>query len=396
LVTHSFALGFATVGHLSGLIAVYFLISALLFVEAFRGSNRGLIRAGDLLVSMALFASGQTWFPLTLLLLFYGLVRITQGVFPMWESGTSSSRARALVGFIAGSLSLFLISRRVFPDSFGNVLSLDYVRKNMALSGAYPMVNSWVVVIAVVGSTWFGWQKTDLSRTRMAACIALVFPAVGVFVASYFVSPYSPQYGPWKYLYIMTAAVAPYTLILVIRYVAALTQKTGVARAAAVPVLAVAVLGIFSPPFSGVNWASTAGKTRYEWVDVVVSELRRDPGRAVTCLNTIKDDDSQNYMAYLCSRVSFGLGGFDDVRHRVWTAANLCAAPPSQVEQEWTANDQEKLTVILFDGSRLSSGATCQADDGTNSHGWLSSIDWSRVRILDLSGRTKSAEDLEW
>jgi hypothetical protein len=57
------------------------------------------------------------------------------------------------------------------------------------------------------------------------------------------------------------------------------------------------------------------------------------------------------------------------------------------MEDEWPVGEQEKLTIILFDGTRTTSFAECQAPTEGAPNGWLSSIDWSVVRKVDTSGK---------
>jgi hypothetical protein len=144
---------------------------------------------------------------------------------------------------------------------------------------------------------------------------------------------------------------------------------------------------MFSPPWNSIRWAEEIKGDDYLWVVPIVRELQSSPERPVGCLNTTKDDVTQNYMGYLCSRMAFGLGGFDEDRHRVWTAGNICAVGAKQTGSEWPQEKLESFTVILFDGTRTSSFAGCQAEVQGEPNGWISSIKWDAVRKLDPNGK---------
>jgi len=204
-----------------------------------------------------------------------------------------------------------------------------------------------------------------------------------LFTWSYFLAPYTPQYGAWKYLYIGTAVAVPWTMLIIGGY---WQHKKPMVSVVAIPMVLLFGMGLLSPPFQNVNWVEKASPTGYEWVGTVVQELRRYPDRAVVCSNSVEGDDGQKYTAYLCSRMAQGLGGFDDVRHRVWTAAAFCSVPPEQMKSEWPVSEQENLTVILFDPTRTSSFAGCQSPVPGFSNGLLSAVDWSVVRKLSPSG----------
>jgi hypothetical protein len=85
--------------------------------------------------------------------------------------------------------------------------------------------------------------------------------------------------------------------------------------------------------------------------------------------------------------MSFGLGGFDEYVHRTWTAANICQIPPPQARSAFSREFQQDLSVLLFDGTRTSSFAGCQAPAKGEPNGWLSSINWDVVRKLDSTGK---------
>jgi len=212
----------------------------------------------------------------------------------------------------------------------------------------------------------------------------LLFPIIGLFTWSYFLAPFSPQYGAWKYLYVATSVAVPLAILIFAKYVA---EKVSSRSLFFMPLFTVLLIALFPPPFGNLQWAEKAVPSAEGWVSVVVRELKSAPQRPITCFNSIKDDDTLRYTAYLCSRMSFGLGGFDEGRHRVWTAANYCSVPPEQMKEEWPEQYQRNLSVVLFDGARTSSLVGCQAPSPELPTGIFSHLDWNLITKLSPSGK---------
>jgi hypothetical protein len=265
------------------------------------------------------------------------------------------------------------------------VTSLEFITTNLTIPGGYSTVNSWLVLLSFSLVLWwaFGSAHNDV-QTQQALVVALVFPIVGMFTWSYFLAPFTPQYGAWKYLYIGAAVLAPLAVI-VVGALLPLRVNSGVMRV--LPVALVLLVALFSPPWNNIRWVDNVESDGYAFSNVIVQELRRDPERVVGCLETSEADSGYSYIAYLCSRMALGLGGFDNSDHGVWNAGSLCKISPDQAALEFTREFQENLTVILFDGTRTSSFAGCQAPGDQFPNGWLSSIDWSVVRKLDPYGK---------
>jgi hypothetical protein len=207
---------------------------------------------------------------------------------------------------------------------------------------------------------------------------------VFLFVWSYFLAPFTPQYGAWKYLYMATAVTTPLAVVVLS---SRLSVRVAVNFARVLPALVLLALTMFSPPWNSIRWAEEIRGDDYPWIAPVVRELQTSPDRPVGCLNTISGDVTQSYIAYLCSRMALGLGGFDEVRHRVWQAGSICTIGEAQTAYEWPEEQLRNFTVILFDGARTSSFAGCQAPAKGEPNGWLSSINWDVVRKLDNTGK---------
>lgn len=386
VVSYIFVMGLATVGHFSAVVAVLFLSAAVYFLVMIEFNQSRVLWLSQGLVFISLIAAGQSWFPLTGLAFVYAGLIILSYLLPFVKVRPTDKQLRfGALGLIAIALFGYVSYTRLFPSFLQNVTSLDFITYNLTLAGGYSTVSPWIVVVSFALVLWWGFAfLNNDSGSTMALVIALVFPIVGLFLWSYFLAPFTPQYGAWKYLYMGVAVLAPLAVIVV-----GVLLPAGVssARSRALPVVIVLLFSLFPPPWNNIRWADQVKGTDYTWVAPIVKELRRDPERVVGCLETSEADTGYSYIAYLCSRMALGLGGFDNEVHKVWNAGSLCTISPNQATAQFTREFQENLTVILFDGTRTTSFAGCQAPIDRFPNGWLSSIDWSVVRKLDPYGK---------
>ncbi len=387
LVSYVFVMGLAAVGHFSAVVAVLFLSAAAYFAVMMEALEPWTVWLSRGAVFISLIAAGQSWFPLTGLAFVFAGIIVVFAVNPYLQKRPSHRQlqmgALGLTGIVVFS---YISYTRLFPSFLQNVTSLDFITYNLTLPGGYSTVNSWLVLLSFALVLWWAFASVHSdAKAQQALVIALVFPIVGMFTWSYFLAPFTPQYGAWKYLYIGAAVLAPLAVIVV---GALLPRRVNSGVMRVLPVALVLLVALFSPPWNNIRWVDTVKISGgYVWAEHVVEELRNNPNQAVACLNTSKGDTGMNYIGYLCSRMSFGLGGFDEYVHRTWTAANICQIPPSQAKDAFIQEFKENLTVILFDGTRTSSFAGCQAPGDQFPNGWLSSIDWSVVRKLDPYGK---------
>lgn len=385
VVAFGFQMGYATVGHFSALVATMYLLIGVTAASVRIRSAR-MQMAQDALVVAAVVAAGQAWFPLTGLAVLYVFVRAAVAVGSRRaRSGGLRMSVPKVVLSVAGLLAFLRLNWLLFPTFFGNVIDLDYVTRNLTLAGGYTSANPWVVVFGLTVAVLFAFGNV-IDRTSVSMTVyvpVVVLPPVALFVWAYFLPPYAPQYGAWKYLYLSAAVATPFALSMVFAW---LRERLPDKSLSVVPVFVVLFGVMFSPPMSNVTWTQKAPSSAPSWAEGVVETLERDPTRSVACLNTIKDDEARNIDAYVCSRVAFGLGGFDDYRHRTWTAANICSVSAEQMIDAWPAADQDNLTVLLFEPQRRSSGVGCQIGGDEAPEGWLSGIDWSRIETVGPDG----------
>lgn len=384
-----FIMGLAAAGHFSAGVAVMFLsfgfFSYLLLPDQTRLQQ--LVKYA--VVFLTLIAAGQSWFPLTGLAFLYvfGICFVTLRPHVTRRPTAKTMRWMALSA-VAIAVFGYVSYTRLFASFLQNALDLDYVIKNLTIAGGYATVNAWIVVLSFVAIALWACDSDELqtNATHWVLPLVIVVPTVLLFTWSYFLAPYVPQYGAWKYLYIAAAVTAPAAVVVAPWFIPNHFSKSTVRLA---PIVLLLFLAIFSPPWNSIQWTVKLNQPSYSWASTVVQELKKQPDTPVGCVNTSKGDVGQNYNAYLCSRMAFGLGGFDEVVHRVWTAANICQISPEQARATFDDQFQENFTVILFDGTRTSSFADCQAPVADNpevTNGWLSSINWSKLRKLDVDG----------
>jgi hypothetical protein len=382
----AFVMGLAAVGHFSAVIAVFFLSIAVCVSEQLPNNSQRQRFVSGSLVFLSLVAAGQAWFPLTAVALVYAalvsrpfLTRLVPKNFDQ----------KAIIKFSFTTVAVVIICYtayvKIFPSFLSNAFNLDYVIYNLTLAGGYAVVSPWLVLLGFSLCLWWGFQKSETNEVSQGALVvALLMPIIVLFTWSYFLAPYTPQYGAWKYLYIGAAVAVPWSIIICGRV---LSEKISLKVITYVPLLILLGLGLFAPPFQHTNWISKANGSGYEWTKPVVNELRMNPERPVVCLNTFQNDEGTNYAGYLCSRMALGLGGFDTYEVRVWAAANICQIGAEQARLAWPIPFQRNLTVLLFDPARTSSYASCQAQSLENKNGWLSSVDWNVVRKIGPDGK---------
>jgi hypothetical protein len=387
VTSYIFVMGLANVGHFSAVVAVFFLSTAMFMYLAIDGLSKQGMWLQRFSILLALVAAGQSWFPMTGLALLYVFALTVVAVAPHMKQRPNQKTIRLLIALgVAAVVFGYFSYTKLFASFLQNAVSLDYIIRNLTIAGGYATVNPWIVVIGFITVALWGSSTSLLQTDRAHWVLPALFlgPTVFLFVWSYFLAPFTPQYGAWKYLYIAAAVTTPLAVVILCSCTSA---RIPVNFVRGLPVLVLFALTMFSPPWNSIRWAEEIKGDDYLWVVPIVRELQSSPERPVGCLNTTKDDVTQNYMGYLCSRMAFGLGGFDEDRHRVWTAGNICAVGAKQTGSEWPQEKLESFTVILFDGTRTSSFAGCQAEVQGEPNGWISSIKWDAVRKLDPNGK---------
>jgi hypothetical protein len=387
VTSYIFVMGLANVGHFSAVVAVFFLSIAMFMYLAIDGLSKQGMWLQRFSILLALVAAGQSWFPMTGLALLYVFALLVIAVAPHTKQRPNQKTIRLLIALgVAAVVFGYFSYTKLFASFLQNAVSLDYIIRNLTIAGGYATVNPWIVVIGFIAVALWGSSTSLLQTDRAHWILPALFigPTVFLFVWSYFLTPFTPQYGAWKYLYMATAVTTPLAVVVLS---SRLSVRVAVNFVRVLPALVLLALTMFSPPWNSIRWAEEIRGDDYPWIAPVVRELQTSPDRPVGCLNTISGDVTQSYIAYLCSRMALGLGGFDEVRHRVWQAGSICTIGEAQTAYEWPEEQLRNFTVILFDGARTSSFAGCQAPAKGEPNGWLSSINWDVVRKLDSTGK---------
>lgn len=377
-----FMVSLMKVGHFSATIAVLGLATAL----AVATSRRTGMRSDPWTVSgiaIALVAAGQAWYPSTgIALLFVVLTMGGAGLLWLRSTNRDSWSPRRIASASAVIVTLVVIASRLFPNYLANIRDIDYLLGNLRLVGGYAPVNPLLFFAAVLLSFVFVTKKWRESRWISPFLVSVVAPLLLLLLISYAMTPNTPQYGVLKYMFIVASVLTPLAAAAVSEFIGSLLTP----RSA--PLVGVAVFSavmMYSPPGSELKWLSKYGDRSNEWAPAVVSGVKL--GRTVVCLNTVKGDTGRDYEAYLCTRMAASLAGIDTYEVRTWTAANICQIPIEQATAAFRGEFQENLRVLVFDPSRLSSGAGCQAVSAPGSKTWTSPIDWSRVEVVGPDGR---------
>ena len=386
LIGYAFVMGLAAIGHFSAVVAVFFLSVAVMFHELELEAPKNMGRyIQQTLIFLSLTAAGQAWYPLTAVAIIYFVAMAIQvGVNWIKKKQKPGNLIPLIVAIPVLIFAFFIIFRKVFPGFFLNALDLDYITNSLTLPGGYATVNHWLTIIGVSICLFSGLSKSAIDLvSRSSLVIALFAPILVLFTWSYFLSPYIPQYGAWKYLYIAAAVAVPWAVLIVGKELGKIHTDLSLAS---IPLVILLVFSLLTPPMQNLSWVSSVGKSEDPWIGAIVTELRNNPTRPVVCLNTFKSDEGNNIYAYICSRMAQGLGGFDTYPLRTWTAANICQIPPEQAESAWDSNFQRNLTVLTFDPKRTSSFYLCQLPVGDYQNGWLSNIDWNLIKRIDYEG----------
>lgn len=385
-VVFCFAMGLVTVGHFSALVAVLCGLTAVRMLLTDRSDAGRVPAIGACAACMV--AVGQSWFPLTGVGILFVLLLVVRWVVVAARSLDRSRLWSRLFPVLVGVVvAAWILYSYVLDTYLQNVVDFSYILDNLRLAGGYPNLRLEVGFVLLLVGAWvvFGPTGSMPGGPYVPLAVAsFLAPLIFLLVITFAVSPHAPQYGLYKYLYIYSAIVVPSGVALVVS-TCALRFDRSVLPAA--PLIGALGFLLLAPPGDKIGWTDSSRATRNDWAAAVVGEIGSDPSRVVGCLNTIRGDTDNDYKAYFCSRIAFGLAGRDSLPDLVWTAANICSSPASQVASDIPRSYFGNLTVVVFDGRRRSSGAGCQSRGVDGPTGWTSTVDWDMVKLVDLGGR---------
>jgi hypothetical protein len=244
------------------------------------------------------------------------------------------------------------------------------------------------------------------SPTRVPLIVLLVGTSVtiaSVFVLALVTPPNEIAYGPRKLFQILVLSLVPLGCTLFARAVAALREVGKVSTSGLVVGALLIALIQFGMPLQNleVMWKP---RTNPYWFDAVVAARTRFPDRVPLCLDT-KKGSGRSERAYECSRLAIGLVGGDrssiSEQLRTFQFGNICTVEPDEAHRLWNDEFFRSVVIVVSDRGRLSSESECQSRELTASDispfgkesgydvwptGWLSSIRWNLVKVIDIEG----------
>lgn len=386
VVVFSFSMGLVTVGHFSALVAVACGLTSLrVLVGRQERTRRGLSAS---VAAVCLVAVGQSWFPLTGVgLIFTAVLGVTWLVTTIRGRSIRQLIVTLSLSFLVVLVIAWILYVYVLDTYLQNVIDFSYILDNLRLAGGYPNLRIEVGFLVLLVGVHLVFRPVSDEGMKLlvgAAVGSFLLPLLFLLVVTFAVPPHIPQYGLYKYLYIFAAVVAPLGIGLAVRVS---EGRLGPGARASIPIMTALGFLLLAPPGDKFGWTDMSRATSNDWAVAVVSEIGANPDRVVGCLNTRRGDTDNDYQAYFCSRIAFGLAGRDSLPDLVWTAANICSSPASQVKTDIPPDYYSRLTVVVSDGRRRSSGAGCQTKGADGPTGWTSSVDWDAVRIVDFRGR---------
>lgn len=373
-------------GHLTAVISTIYLSAAIALSIVYLDSN--LNKKSKVLLSLIvaalIYSAGKVWYPLApatnLMILgfvFYVLSKQfhwNQRLTIFKDLSRGSLLLRSTIFFVLillGAIAFYAV------NDLG-LVTLDMIKATTAplgLLGATASASALVLITALLGATWLlkdGNRSIDLSTFIVATLMG--YFAIIVF-ASLIVSPgFTIRYAATKFAVVLCVLFVPYFLLFVYSQSLPLNNLQSL-------VMSFGLIAIFV--FDGtlgqfVNFPLKVDKSvNKTWSAAVVSVGSSQDTPSVVCLNS--DVKIRSYEAYLCTRMSIGLFGnygMYNYAHSTWSGALLGGGEKDfikDIEDDFYNN----LTVIAFDGSKVSNGDPIQDI-------WIKEVPWSKVNIVGI------------
>ena len=381
LMAYTMSIGMSAFGHFSASFAGLLILSGVIAASVARDSQGFPGYGIAFLVTCTFIVGGLSWYPLLLCAFGMTVVILLFAVFEYikrWR--VSRHRLAAFLPLILVIPAAYIV-RRLFATVITN-LNWDYFSFNNSLGGGVQPISGWLaftslVSLLVVGfSAWSNLKTVSIGVfTSLLAAGMIVGYTACLYILSYIASPYGPQYGALKLLYVGSMISAPFIPVAFGRLLQG--RRAPVPVQLAIGPLVILGLALIDPGRMLFSWPK-AVKPVAPWSAAVVEELRIEPSRKLVCLNTSLDT-SQNYGGYLCTRMANGLQAKSNYEYNTWTAANIGQIPPAQAAEAWDLDFFKNLTILLFDPTRLNNGEQQQID-------WLSTVRWRAVKLIGPNG----------
>jgi hypothetical protein len=373
-------------GHLTAVISTVYLSSALALAATlnnsdFKKETRVFL---SFLIAALVYSAGKVWYPLApatnfivLAFLIYSIARQfnwSRLITRFRDLSRESLLLRSMIFFVLillGALALFVANNL-------ELVTLDKIKATTAplgLLGATASASAIVLIAALLGATWLlrdSSQSINFSTFIVATLMG--YFAIIIFASLVATPGFTIRYAATKLAVVLCALFVPYFLLFVY------SQSFRINNIQAL-VVSFGLIAIFV--FDGtlgqfVNFPLKLDKSvNKTWSKAVVAVGESQDNPSVVCLNS--DDKIRNYEAYLCTRMSIGLFGnygLYNYAHSTWSGALLGGGEKDFVKdiEDDFYND---LTVIAFDGSKVSNGDPIQDV-------WIKEVPWSKVNIIGL------------
>lgn len=388
-------LKFLRSGHFSTAVALV-LLSLMIWLLTrewiFTSESRVLI---CITTFFTMYAIGESWYPLKALFVMYAIaLAIIVGLY-LKKFAANIKRSKKLYVVLIASLVVsgaILYKVPVLMRAFlTNAVNWSYVKYTIGLAGGYPSFQEQHLFIAIatgllvllIPKLVFGSRFLTSVLGATFISLALLTTGLLMLVADH-VPPFSPQYGPRKMLFLISALCAPFFFPLIAlglhQIQHRLTTLRPYALVGAIPAIIYACTLI--APYD-IKWPNGYDLSSPSWTVGIVKLLDEQPDKNVVCLRTdywnpqvdpvyLTEPDYTN--GYLCSRIALGLGGVYDNPHNVWIASNICQIKPVQTIATWDDAFFRKLNILVTDPTRRSTYAWCQGDWEGFTNGWLHSV----------------------
>ena len=400
-------LKFLRSGHFSTAVALVLLsLMVWLFTREWEFNNSSRLFL-CVLTLLTMFAAGESWYPLKALFVMYTVVMVIIVGLHFRKYAVILKKSKRLYVSLFASLVLvgvILFKVPILMRTFlTNVTDWNYVKYNIGLAGGYPSFQEQHVFIAlaaglvvlIIPKLIFGARR--LTNVLGASFFSIVLLTTGalLLVADH-VPPFSPQYGPRKMMFLVSALCAPFFFPLIALVLHRIQQNLTALRPYALIGAIPAIIYLFTllAP-SDIRWPNGYDLSSPSWTVGVVKLLNEQPDKNVVCMKTdywnpqvepvyLTESDYTN--GYLCSRIALGLAGVVDYPHNTWTAANMCQIKPDQAGAAWDDAFFKKLNILVTDPSRRSTYTWCQGDWESATNGWLHSVRWDLVTLYGHNG----------
>lgn len=414
----SYGLSLTYLGHVTALLATLFALTAitLLDVGSSVPDHENVTFSIVLLFGLLLVVSiGASWTPALML----SALWIVGVGFIAFINVHSKHRTKLLSAsaiatprrfwFRAGNQSRRAYAARlggVFALSFSFVVlvyvvrtigSVSYVINQMSLGGAFAEVSPELALITIICaiSLVIATIKSDDRLWRSSALLVVLIglSPIALFLLSYLVEPYGPNYGAGKWLHMSALILSPAATVAITM---AVRRKT-TPRINAIFIVSAVLLSPFVmawEPYIQVHRLFKKVEPAW-WAEGAIREIRKYPDRTVLCLDTRRDQWTGG-PGYSCTRILGGLQGKTGQLTNVWASGNICGTSPESLKAV-TRSEWQRVTVIVTDATRLTSAISCDdlgwtnddaIEDPKNILGWLTYVKWKDVRIIDSNGES--------